>query len=276
MSVRGALLGALIVALSLTTACLAPLSFDCEDDQVCMLDGVAGTCVAPGHCAYPEPACDSGLRFGPAAGGGMASSCVDAVGGSDDTSCGPCEAVPIECRSAEVTCEGGRCMQAPLAAGAPCRADEPCVVAASCDGDGACVVDEAIVCDDPPTPCHITVGVCSEGSCVYKRRDSGDPCEDGNGCTDGDRCDPFGICVSGPECASDNPCAVGSCGGAQCSYFAAVDGTNCGLLWPGTVCCAGACVDATTDPDHCGACDQVCGPGQVCVAEGASGACTPA
>lgn len=275
MFVRPGLLGALLVALS-STACLAPLSFGCDDDDACMLDDVAGICVAPGHCAYPEPTCESGLRFGPAAGAGMASDCVDDATFDSDGACGPCEATPVECRSLETTCERGQCVQTPLAAGTPCRADEPCVMAASCDGDGTCVVHDAITCDEPPSPCHVSVGVCSEGFCAYKRRDAGDACEDGNGCTAGDRCDAFGICVSGPECASDNPCAVGVCGGAQCSYFPAVDGTNCGLLLPGHVCCAGACIDATSDPEHCGACGQMCGSDELCVAVGASGACMPA
>lgn len=275
----------LVVVVALLSACLRGLSYECATDAACVLDDEQGVCLAPGHCAYPEAECDSGLRFGPAAGQGLASQCVDGAptttGALESTSttspaeCGPCESTPMECRSGEVLCVDGACVQPPLDAGIPCREADPCVIDAACDGAGACVVAEGIECADPPGPCHMPVGVCgTDGTCSYALRTIGTPCEDGDGCTLEDACDGRGACVPGPICPTDNPCAAGSCGGAQCTFFPVVDGLSCGPM-PRDVCCAGACVDLTADTEHCGSCDVACGPTESCVAMGEGGTCTP-
>lgn len=278
--VRGATdrgLAALLLCAPMMAACLGALRFECEHDDACVLDDRHGQCIAPGHCAYPEAECGSGLRFGPAAGPGLASTCVDPtmLGETDADECGPCEVVPRECYASEATCDDGMCIQAPSPAGTPCRDDDPCVVSATCDGAGTCVVDALVECVDPPTPCSIAPGTCGvDGVCSYERRDAGMPCQDGNGCTSDDRCDTAGICVAGPVCPTDNPCAVSSCSGDQCSFFPVVDGTPCGPS-PADACCGGACVDLSTDVEHCGACDGPCDRTEQCVAKGDTGACMP-
>src|SRR5258706_15745774 len=49
---------------------------------------------------------------------------------------------------------------------------------------------------------------------------------------------------------------------------AAPDAPNCG---PGRSLCKGSCIDTTSDPNNCGACDVKCGPNALCKA----GACQP-
>jgi hypothetical protein len=269
-----------LVAMALLPSCLASLTFECEDDAACVFDDVDGQCIAPGHCAYAQAECASGLRFGPAAGPGLASTCVDPTSGatgsgSDTDACGPCDAVTRECHAAEASCVAGACTEIPAPSGSACRQEDPCVVTARCDGAGTCVVEVAVECLAPPTPCSVAPGVCgADGTCVYARRDAGMPCEDGDGCTLGDQCDGDAACVPGTVCPTDNPCAVGSCTQEQCSFFPVVDGTACGMT-AGESCCAGACVDLTKDVEHCGACDGVCTPPDGCVAMGTTGACMP-
>jgi hypothetical protein len=52
---------------------------------------------------------------------------------------------------------------------------------------------------------------------------------------------------------------------ADAADDAAVDASTCALSdgRAGTV-CGGACVDTTSDPEHCGSCAQICEPGSVC------------
>jgi hypothetical protein len=284
--VRGATcrgLVALLLWMPIGSSCLGALRFECEDDEACVLDDRHGQCIAPGRCAYPESECGSRLRYGPAAGPGLASTCVDStmIGETDtvidtDGDCGPCEVVPRECYASEATCDAGACAQPPSPSGTPCRGDDPCVVSASCDGAGTCVVEAPVECLDPPTPCSIAPGTCGvDGTCSYERRAADMPCQDGNGCTLDDRCDAAGICVAGPLCPTDNPCAVGSCSGEQCSFFPVVDGTPCGPT-AANACCGGACVDLSSDAEHCGACDGLCADTEQCVDEGGTGTCMPA
>lgn len=62
-------------------ACGPAPAFDCDDDAQCVLAGQSGTCVS-GECAYPDDACDSGLRFPDVARPAVAGTCVR----TDDTS----------------------------------------------------------------------------------------------------------------------------------------------------------------------------------------------
>jgi hypothetical protein len=50
--------------------------FECQSDEQCSLAGEPGSCVAGGHCAYPEPDCPSGLAFPQGAPDGLAGECV--------------------------------------------------------------------------------------------------------------------------------------------------------------------------------------------------------
>jgi hypothetical protein len=277
---RGLLL--LLAPIVVDAACLDTLTFDCEDDAACVYEERQGVCVEPGRCAYPDDACDSLLRFGPAAGPDLASTCVDGTassGAETPTSttagCDACEATPGECIEDQAVCIDGACVDVAKPEGAPCLEDDPCVIAAACDAAGECIVTEAIVCDDPPAGCWLPMGACApDGSCEYEPRNAGAPCEDGDGCTLADECDGSGNCVSGHICPNENPCAAGSCDGSQCSFFPVVDGTTCGEAAT-DICCGGACVDTTTDALHCGACDGACPAEQVCAPVEDMGMCMP-
>lgn len=257
--------GALLVG-----ACLQPRAFPCASSADCMLGSQQGQCVEPGFCAYPDDDCDEGLRYGPAAGDGLADRCVDdGVAGSSETTapvsnidCGGCSAPPDECSSDAGSCVDGMCVYPPRATDTPCGSQDPCIGVGRCDGAGTCVPIEP-PCTTPPSACHESIGTCgADGSCSYAAHGGGTPCEDGHGCTYGDQCDGAGACVPGPVCPSDNPCAVGSCGDSQqCSFFPVVDGTACDA----GACCAGTCVDVGRDPANCGGCGIACVLPQTCV-----------
>ncbi len=266
---------ALVVLAVLPSACLRPQVFGCDAHEECVLDERQGVCLGAGFCAYPDTECDSALRFGPAAGDGMAGECVP-LGGSTETdptiagtsagdACGACDTPPDPCHLPAGTCEGGACVYPFAPSGTDCTTDDPCIHAAQCDGAGECVVVDETVCNDPPGPCHAVPGTClGPGRCSYALHPSGHPCEDGDDCSLGDACDDAGVCQPGPECATANPCAVGNCGVTrQCSFFPKTDGTSCGPQAV-IVCCSGECVNLELDDDNCGGCGVACGPGQSC------------
>lgn len=273
----------LVAPIVVGSACLDTLTFDCDDDAACVFEERQGVCVEPGRCAYPDNACDSLLRFGPAAGPELASTCVDATASTGSTDpptsttadCGICDATPGDCLEPEAACIDGTCVDVPKAEGSACLVDDACVIAAACDAAGECIVEQAVECGDPPGGCWLPMGTCtSDGSCEYEPRNPGAPCEDGDGCTLVDDCDGSGNCVSGDICPNENPCAAGSCDGSQCSFFPVADGTMCDGATD--LCCGGACIDTTIDALHCGACDDPCPVEQVCLPVDSVGTCMPA
>lgn len=275
----------LLALVLLLPACLASLTFECVDDAACVLDEKQGSCLAPGRCAYPDVACESLLRFGPAAGPELASTCVEpgattgvqevTTSSTTTTDCGPCVPTLGECRDPQAACVDGECVEVLLPEGSPCREDDPCIVAAACDAAGECIVEQEVECADPPGLCHESQGTCgTDGTCSYAPRSVDAPCEDGDGCTLEDACDGRGTCVAGPICPTANVCAAGTCSGEQCSFFPVVDGASCGPA-PADLCCAGACIDASTDAEHCGSCEGACPAEQLCVPMGTTGMCMP-
>jgi hypothetical protein len=86
---------------------------------------------------------------------------------------------------------------------------------------------------------------CGQGYCA-----STDVCVDGQGCLP-----PGGTPCGAGYCPTDQICVDG-----QCEHACA----------PGAIWCEVRCVDPTSDPDHCGACDVTCIAGQRC----SDGACT--
>ncbi|MBX7077639.1 MAG: hypothetical protein K1X88_00545 [Nannocystaceae bacterium] len=261
-------------------SCLQPREFPCASDVDCVVDDRHGRCVEPGYCAYDDDGCASQLRYGPAAGMGLAGRCVDdpvdhegttdtggSSGGSDG--CGPCTSPP-PCYASPGSCVAGACAYLPELAGVACGLDDPCIEAAHCDGMGMCVIDEPH-CNAPPGGCYQAPGHCdAQGGCSYDPKPVNAMCEDGDGCSLGDRCDGEGTCIAGPPCPSDNPCAVGSCGtSGQCSFFPIGDGEAC----PTGICCGGSCVDPTSDAGNCGGCGVVCPPPQQCSAGGGTPSC---
>jgi hypothetical protein len=56
--------------------CGGPAHFGCDEDAQCQQGAAAGVCEVSGYCSFPDPACDSGRRYGHLAGGGLAGLCV--------------------------------------------------------------------------------------------------------------------------------------------------------------------------------------------------------
>lgn len=56
--------------------CFQTVTYACEDNAQCRVDGAQGVCEPSGYCAYEDDACDGGRRYGPFA-GDLADRCVD-------------------------------------------------------------------------------------------------------------------------------------------------------------------------------------------------------
>lgn len=294
--------GAQIAIAWLVTGCLDDRAYPCATDPECQVDGVLGVCLGTGFCAYPDGRCPSQLRYGPAAAGDLALECVPGGGNdgtdtmafvdpqsssspaevessvadtqsSDSQGCDGCITPPSECFDALGSCEDDECVYPPLDAGTPCPPLDPCVVDAACDGAGTCLPVRGTTCDNPPGPCDSPRGVCErDGSCTYDPMLRGSPCDDGDPCTQNEACDGAGACVGGQPCESDNPCETASCASGRCEITAAEDGDSCG---PNAAdrCCAGACVDISTDGSNCGGCGVTCDADDACESVAATSTC---
>lgn len=92
-------------------ACV-PSTFPCERNDQCLRDGVAGACVQPyGACAFPDPECASGRRFGDLARDGLGGTCTpsdgsDAATGADGPEADPCDGVVARGGCALIRCDG--------------------------------------------------------------------------------------------------------------------------------------------------------------------------
>lgn len=208
----------------------------------CTVDGRDGTCHASGWCIYPDDACPSGQRFGPAAGDGLAEDCADTAADGSATTSGASGSSSSESSAAESS------------TGDPCG---------------------GIVCDDPPSQCHASPGTCdADGACVYELAPVGSECEDGVACTTGDTCGTTGTCEPGPECVQADGCATGVCTDGECVFTPAPDGMSCGVNVSDR-CCAGACVDIATDAANCGGCGTACPSDETCESVGDTPECDP-
>ena len=81
MSVTGAAIGALVLALALC-ACGKANPYACTASGECELGGQQGMCVA-GYCAFADPGCAGGYRYEANAGGGLAGTCAAGDAGVD-------------------------------------------------------------------------------------------------------------------------------------------------------------------------------------------------
>lgn len=137
----------------------------------------------------------------------------------------------------------------------------------SADPTRSCSADE-----DCPRPrgCHLSVCNVSTGRCELTPKAAGSACSDGDPCTDGDACDGSGVCVQGVPKVCAAPTTICQSGPGVCDpqtgacrYAPAMDGTACGMT-PAERCCGGACVDTSTDREHCGGCNTACRDGAAC------------
>ncbi|MCC6877299.1 MAG: hypothetical protein IT378_23540, partial [Sandaracinaceae bacterium] len=79
-----------------------------------------------------------------------------------------------------------------------------------------------------------------------------------------------GTCV--PDCTG-RVCGDDGCGGS-CGDCGARETCNAGACECAATDCGGACVDTSSDPDHCGSCNNVCEVDQVCQGGGCTSECT--
>ncbi|WP_437734842.1 MXAN_6577-like cysteine-rich protein [Sorangium sp. So ce1335] len=134
------------------------------------------------------------------------------------------------------------------------------LVSASCaQGD-----DSDVTCDDGQSPCA--------GACVDTQADPDHCGECGSACASGQRCEA-GECTGerdgdGGGGSGAGGGGAGSPGGAGEEEDAA-GGSGGMLCAPGLAACDGACVDVTSDPQHCGGCETRCARDETCT----DGAC---
>ncbi len=60
-------------------------TFVCSGDSMCVNENIAGVCQPDGNCSFPDPACDSGFRYGDDANASVAGTCVP-LGGTSTSS----------------------------------------------------------------------------------------------------------------------------------------------------------------------------------------------
>lgn len=279
----GALLGALAASLGIEkawAACAADqvqcgfgdIPVCCPPGQGCMdpLHATCGPCTADSQCATGQLCC-GGVCQAPCGGqccGGACcnqtcfpagwtccaavgvcpprqSCCGDQYCADLQTDVGNCGACGFVCRSGQV-CVNGQCS-------ASCPGGQVVCDGKCCDGQclrGLCV--RVVKCPlDRPTDCN--------GACVNTNTDP-------NHCGSCDfACQSGLVCVGGQcsGCPEGQVVCNGKCCSGQCLRGVCVRVVECPPDRP-TV-CDGACVNTSTNPLHCGACNVACAAGQVCV-----------
>src|SRR5437868_68057 len=101
----------------MVAACANRSPYSCSVAEQCVLSGEQGFCEAEGFCSFPDPACDSGRRFEPNAGAGMAGTCTTPM---------PVDAPPVVCGAVGQSCCTGEpaCVDGTFCMGGTC---EQCV-----------------------------------------------------------------------------------------------------------------------------------------------------
>jgi hypothetical protein len=86
----------------------------CEAQSQCVRDGVQGTCVMPGHCAFEDTQCDSNLRWDSTARDSFAGQCVESEDVGDPNECGGTTVLTDKvgdacglCDTGTLSCDGG-------------------------------------------------------------------------------------------------------------------------------------------------------------------------
>ena len=216
-----------------------PVFGDCRDDRDCQAGDAChaaqGRCV-DSLCQFtpkePGDACDDGSACTAQSVCDDALRCVDGRNtcALPEPRCRP-EGDHVVVATGVIGCEGGE---------DPCRFHW---VGAACAG---CDTAECL-CDLPCVPMGggCTLGACANDECVYE------PVADGTQC-DGGRC-LAGACVEcldEVDCATDDPCSVGSCSAVgECVVADARPMTACSRESDDGVCVDGQCAQCATDSD---------------------------
>ncbi len=242
---------------------------ECVGDADCVAEGACARAVCEGGACLFVP---DDARCGATARCTAAFTCESLVpdaGSPADDAGPPCPARESACGDGVdedcdrlVDCADPDCGGTACDDGQPCTSGDVCDTTAGacvgaavscvsdacadrvCNGTAACTVTlhPGVACPDDGNPC--TTDVCNgAGACTHPALPGLSPCpDDGNFCTN-DVCDASARCV-----------------------HPLWDGRHCPF---GGVCCAGVCVDNTTDEANCGTCGIRCPSGRTCTA----GAC---
>jgi hypothetical protein len=164
----------------------------------------------------------------------------------------------IDCTADTCVIASGSCRHSPTPA--LCAAGESCNPMTGCEAGMPCATNADCADDDPCT----TMELCDPAArvCTYRPLD-GDGDEDPPRVCGGADCDdsrPDIYSGAAERCnAQDDDCdgtideaANGSCMAGQVCM------TGACVCAPGTMSCGGACVDVSTDANHCGGCGRLC------------------
>jgi MYXO-CTERM domain-containing protein len=198
------------------TAC----AFGCsEATGLCSGDPCAEvSCKAPpGQCYVDVGECSGGTCAYAAKPKGAGCDDGDPCTTSDGCNGGACSGVPVACNTPPAPqCLDGGTSRRFTAAGVCTKGtcdyeprDELC--ANGCDdATGLCKGDSCagVVCNTPPSACHLSQGSCNAGTCGYELKRAGSPCDDGDACTTDDVCNGQGSCDGAPLLA----CGAGGAG----------------------------------------------------------------
>lgn len=256
----------------------------CAAGQVCCSGlGCVDTRTDPFHCGD----CLTGCKPGESCVAGQCS-CNGGPACDTGTSCcnglctNLCTCGGTSCAPNEVCC--GTICSNPLTDDANCGScDRRCTPPLACSG-GACTC-RGMLC--APTDACCTSGCANFNDDPINCGGCARPCRPGEQCVSGqcvcgsssDRCDSSQICC-GTQCVQylTDVLNCGSCG-RRCKTNEVCMNGNCfcngapGCTGPNDTCCPAPgrlCSDLSSDTQHCGSCDRVCNPGQMCC----GGVCT--
>lgn len=259
-----------------TCGCLTGF-LDCNAQPGCESSltspGTCGGCTTV--CSAPTPVCDGQGCVSSCSGGltQCGASCVALA--TDPEHCGACNS-PVGPSQA---CVGGQ--RVCLAGFGDCNgsASDGCETdvtssplhCGSCNG--AC--KPGAVCS--ASTCQCAAGTPQDCGAACRQCCSSSDCSDGDPCTE-NVCNSSGVCTFGASCAGGGKCCAGlgcfeCCASTDCSGGQVCSNQQC--VTPSCanpqILCSGQCVDASTNPKHCGGCGTDCGVGRTCV----QGSCTP-
>ncbi len=187
-------------------SCLDLGAFDCTQDDQCRLDGQAGICAPPGHCALPDASCASGFSFHARAPQDLVGQCVDPTPVAG-TSTGPLPASSSETSAS--------------ASSTAASTDADTGLSAGSTGMG-------VLCGDRPCACAVDIAAGEEHTCAL-RDDGSVVCwgvNDQGELGIGEVGDPIawpqevalpaGVTASGLATGNHITCVTGSDGGLYC------------------------------------------------------------
>ena len=88
--------------------CASRTSYPCTTSEQCVAGGKQGVCAEGGYCAFADTTCESGQRYEPNAGGGLAGDCTSPGDAACGTEGGPCCETGDAC-VAGASCNAGTC-----------------------------------------------------------------------------------------------------------------------------------------------------------------------